>query len=71
MIAIYATDKSTMTGWSFCTPETHRTFDRNDLMAFILSGGFTNTQVVVRSIALAFHISGLLAICHKGPDWHL
>jgi ubiquinone/menaquinone biosynthesis C-methylase UbiE len=71
MIAIYATDKSTMAGWSFCTPETHRTFDRNDLMAFILSGGFTDTEVVVRSLALSFHISALLAICHKGADCHL
>jgi ubiquinone/menaquinone biosynthesis C-methylase UbiE len=71
MIAIYATDKSTMAGWSFCTPETHRTFDRNDLMAFILRGGFTQKEVIVHSVALAFHISGLLAICHKGIDPHL
>jgi ubiquinone/menaquinone biosynthesis C-methylase UbiE len=71
MIAIYATDKSTMAGWRVCTPETHRTFDRNDLMAFILSGGFTHEEVSVRSVALAFNISGLLAICQKGIDSHL
>jgi SAM-dependent methyltransferase len=66
MIALYATDKSTMAGSSFCTPETHRTFDRTDLMAFIVNGGFTHKEVSVRSVALEFHITGLLAICHKG-----
>jgi ubiquinone/menaquinone biosynthesis C-methylase UbiE len=69
-MAIYATDKSTMAGWSFCTPATHRTFDHEDLMTFILSGGFTTEEVAVFPIFLAFRISGLLAICRKGLASH-
>jgi hypothetical protein len=67
-MAIYATDKSTMAGWRFCTPATHRTFDREDLMAFILSGGFTGEEAVVFPISLAFRVSGLLAVCRKGHE---
>jgi SAM-dependent methyltransferase len=68
LMAIYATDKSTMAGWPFCTPETHRIFDHNDLMAFILSSGFTAQEVFLSSIRLAFRVSGLLAICRKGDS---
>jgi ubiquinone/menaquinone biosynthesis C-methylase UbiE len=65
-MAIYATDKATMMNWRFCTPETHRTFDQDNLTAFILSGGFTDEEVAVRLIPLAFRVSGLLAFCRKG-----
>jgi ubiquinone/menaquinone biosynthesis C-methylase UbiE len=69
-MAIYATDKSTMAAWRFCTPATHRTFDHEDLMAFILSGGFTDGEVVVFPISFALRVSGLLAVCRKGHESH-
>ncbi len=65
MMAIYATDKSAMARWKFVSPESHRTFDHNDLVALILSGGFANDEISVAFITLAFRIPGLLAVIRK------
>lgn len=70
MMAIYATDKSAMARWKFSKPETHRVFDRNDLLALILNGGFEKDQVSVCSVTLAFHITGLLAVLRKEQAAH-
>ena len=58
MMAIYATDKSAMARWKFVSAETHRIFDHNDLVALILSGGFSSDEISVVSITLAFRIPG-------------
>lgn len=65
MMAIYATDKSAMANWKFAGIETHRIFDHNDLVALILNGGFSNDEISVESITLAFRIQGLLAVLCK------
>ncbi len=65
MMAIYATDKSAMARWKFVSPESHRIFDHNDLVALILSGGFINDEISVASIPLNFRIPGLLAVIRK------
>jgi len=65
VMAIYATDKSATARWKFVSPETHRIFDHNDLVALILSGGFVNDEISVASITLAFRIPGLLAVIRK------
>jgi ubiquinone/menaquinone biosynthesis C-methylase UbiE len=65
-MAIFATDKSAMENWKFTSRETHRIFDRNDLVTLILRGGFAIEEVSVSSITLAFRVPGLLAILRKG-----
>jgi SAM-dependent methyltransferase len=66
MMAIYATDKSAMARWKFCSPETHRIFDRNELLALIMSAAVANDEVSVISITLAFNVPALLAVLRKG-----
>jgi len=65
LMAIYATDKSAMTRWKFATPETHRIFNQNELVSFVVSGGFANDEISVASITLAFRIRGLIAVLRK------
>jgi ubiquinone/menaquinone biosynthesis C-methylase UbiE len=66
MMAIYATDKSTMERWNFSSPETHSVVNRTDLLALILGGGFSYDDVNVCLVAFPFHIAGLLATARKG-----
>ena len=65
LMAIYATEKSAMARWKFASPETHRTFDQNELVAFVVSGGFANDEISVTSLTLAFRIPGLIAVLRK------
>jgi SAM-dependent methyltransferase len=65
LMAIYATDKSAMARWKFAIPETHRIFNKNELVAFVASGGFANDEISVASIMLAFRIPGLIAVLRK------
>jgi SAM-dependent methyltransferase len=66
MMAIYASNKSTMARWKFPCPETHHLFDEHDLLALILKGAAANDEVSVCSVTLALRIAGLLAILRKG-----
>ena len=65
LMAIYATDKSAMARWKFIGPETHRFFNQNELVAFVVSGGFANDEISMASITLAFRIPGLIAVLRK------
>jgi SAM-dependent methyltransferase len=64
-MAIYATDKSVMARWKFCGPDTHYTFDRDDLMALLRTGGFDDDDVTMRLADIGFGVTGLLALAHK------
>jgi SAM-dependent methyltransferase len=68
VMAIYATDKSTMSRWQFSRSDTHSHFDQDDLRVFVMRGGFCADEVSVRSLTLAFGVKGLLAILRKGQD---
>jgi ubiquinone/menaquinone biosynthesis C-methylase UbiE len=65
LMAIYATDKSAMAQWKIVSPETQRIFNQNELVSFILTGGFANDEISVASITLAFRIPGLIAVLRK------
>jgi SAM-dependent methyltransferase len=65
MMAIYATDKPVMARWRFSGPDTHQTFDRDDLMALLRTGGFDDDEITVRAADVGFGIAGLLALVCK------
>jgi SAM-dependent methyltransferase len=69
LMAIYATDRSTMSRWRFSGPDTHRTFDRNDLSALLRAGGFDDDGITIVRVDAGFGIAGLLALA-RNPIRH-
>ena len=69
VMAIYATDRSTMAHWRFSGPGTHSLFDEGELRAFVMRGGFSADDVTIRGVTLPFGVKGLLAVLRKraGP----
>ncbi|MGO9173652.1 MAG: class I SAM-dependent methyltransferase [Rhodomicrobium sp.] len=65
IMAIYATDRATMSHWKFSGPDTHALYDEAELRALLLNGGFGAEQVMIRPVTLAFGIEGLLALAAK------
>ncbi len=65
LMAVYATDKSTMAHWKFSGPETHALFDEDGLRDFLTRGGFSEEDCSVSEVSLAFGIRGLLAVTRK------
>jgi SAM-dependent methyltransferase len=65
LMSIYATDRSAMARWKIVGPETHRIFNQNELVNFILTGGFAIDEISVASITLAFRIPGIIAVLRK------
>jgi ubiquinone/menaquinone biosynthesis C-methylase UbiE len=65
LMAVYATDKSTMSQWKFSGPDTHALFDEEDLRSLFLRGGFEVEDVSIQTFALALGIKGLLAVAQK------
>jgi SAM-dependent methyltransferase len=64
-MAIYATDKSSMSQWKFAGPETHLLFDRDGLTSLIIRGGFGVDEFFIREIAFAYGVIGLIATLRK------
>jgi ubiquinone/menaquinone biosynthesis C-methylase UbiE len=64
-LAVYATDKKTMSRWPFSGAETHRTFDANELIALLESGGFESSQISVQEVALPFGVRGIIVLADK------
>ena len=64
-IAILATDRSAMERWNFCQSSTHRVFNLDDLLAFIVRGGFAAEEIRISRVTLQFGVPGLLAIGTK------
>jgi ubiquinone/menaquinone biosynthesis C-methylase UbiE len=65
LMAIYATDRATMSHWKFSGPDTHTLYDRAELQGLMLRGGFRAEDVAIRAVPLAFGINGLLALARK------
>ena len=68
VMAVYATHRSTMSGWKFAGPDTHSHFDEDALRGLAVQGGFAADEVSVRDVALPFGIRGLLAILRKSAN---
>jgi ubiquinone/menaquinone biosynthesis C-methylase UbiE len=64
-MAIYATDRATMSHWKFSGPDTHALYNEAELKAFMLRGGFRAEELSIRAVILAFGIRGLLALARK------
>lgn len=62
VMVAFATDRATMAGWKFYSPETHRLFSRDDLKMLFMRGGFSADEITVREVALPLKIKGLLAV---------
>jgi SAM-dependent methyltransferase len=62
---IYVTSRETMTKWPFAGPETHKMYDRNELLDFLVDAGFKPSDVAIEDVRLPFGIKGLLATAVK------
>ncbi|MFG1479993.1 class I SAM-dependent methyltransferase [Xanthobacter sp. V4C-4] len=61
-LALYVTDRATMRHWPFAGPDTHATFDADELGQLLRRGGFPPETVTVREVLLPLGIRGLVAI---------
>ncbi|MFY9641098.1 MAG: class I SAM-dependent methyltransferase [Rhodomicrobium sp.] len=66
LMAVYATDRATMSHWKFSGPDTHALYGEAELHTLILRGGFRAKDISIRRVSLAFGVRGLLALVHKG-----
>jgi len=64
-IAVYATDRSSMSRWPFCKPDTHRIFDRSQVEELLIQGGFARADILLTSCRLALGIEGIIAMARK------
>jgi SAM-dependent methyltransferase len=65
LMALYVTDASVMARWRFSGPDTHRTFDRDDLTALLRTGGFDDDEITMIGVDVGFGITGHLALARK------
>jgi len=64
-MAIYVTDKSSMSRWKFASPATHRLFGRDELAALIRGAEFRDDEVSIREVDVAAGVKGLVATATK------
>jgi SAM-dependent methyltransferase len=62
---IYVTSRETMSKWPFSGPETHRIYDRNQLLDLLEGAGFRRPAIEIRDLQLPLGIKGLMAIAVK------
>jgi SAM-dependent methyltransferase len=62
---VYVTSRETMTKWPFAGPETHKLYDRNELLDLLVDAGFQSLDVAIEDVRLPFGIKGLLATAVK------
>jgi SAM-dependent methyltransferase len=67
VMAIYATDKATMSRWKFSGLDTHSLFDEDELRTLVMRGGFGTDEVSISHVMLAFGVKGLFATLRKCP----
>jgi hypothetical protein len=60
-------DRATLAGWPFAGEDTHRSYDRDELIAAIGGGGFAKDEITVAAVRLPLGVSGLLASVVKQP----
>jgi SAM-dependent methyltransferase len=64
-VAIYVTSRETMSKWPFSGPETHRSFDRNELLDLLEDAGFQRSDIKIKDLQLPLGIKGLVATAVK------
>jgi SAM-dependent methyltransferase len=64
-MVIYVSDRATLAGWPFAGEDTHRSYDRDELIAAIGGGGFAKSEITVATVKLPLGVSGLLATVVK------
>ncbi|WP_143039692.1 MULTISPECIES: class I SAM-dependent methyltransferase [Bradyrhizobium] len=68
---IYLTSRETMAKWPFTGPETHKLYDRCELLDLLVGAGFQPSDIAIEDVRLPFGIMGLLATAAKSwstPD---
>jgi SAM-dependent methyltransferase len=66
-IVIYVTSRETMSKWPFSGPETHRMYDRNELLDLLEGAGFQRSDIKITDLQLPLGIKGLMATAVKSP----
>jgi SAM-dependent methyltransferase len=66
-MVIYVSDRATLANWPFAGEDTHRSYDRDELIAAIGNGGFAKDEITVEPVSLALGVSGLLATVIRRP----
>jgi SAM-dependent methyltransferase len=64
-IVIYVTSSETMTKWPFARLETHKIYDRKELLDLLEGAGFRPADIDIKDLYLPFGIKGLLATAVK------
>jgi ubiquinone/menaquinone biosynthesis C-methylase UbiE len=64
-LVVYVTARETMEKWPFAGPDTHRTYDSNDLRNLLENSGFRRADIRIQTLTLPFGIRGLLATAEK------
>ena len=64
-LVVYVTARETMEKWPFAGPDTHRTFDSNDLRQFLEAAGFRRACIRIQTLTLPLSVRGLLATAEK------
>jgi SAM-dependent methyltransferase len=64
-IVIYVTSRETMIKWPFAGPETHKMYDRRQLLDLLEDAGFRPPDIDIKHLQLPLGIKGLLAIAVK------
>jgi SAM-dependent methyltransferase len=67
-MVVYVTSRDSMRKWPFARPDTHRTFDAQDLTKFLAGGGFRSSDIKLQSVKLSFGIEGLIAVAEKSRE---
>jgi ubiquinone/menaquinone biosynthesis C-methylase UbiE len=66
-VVIYVTSRETMIKWPFASPETHRLYDRDELLDLLQGAGFRRSEITIKDVKLPLGINGLLATAVKCP----
>lgn len=68
LMALYVSDKSTLSRWAFAHAETHRSYTIEELVAVVRCGGFAMHEISVTAVMLPFGISGNILTLEKRHD---
>jgi SAM-dependent methyltransferase len=64
-VVLYVTSRETMSKWPFSGPETHRIYDRSELLDLLEGAGFKRSDININDLKLPLGIKGLLATAAK------
>jgi SAM-dependent methyltransferase len=64
-LVVYVTARETMEKWPFAGPDTHRTYDTNELRHLLENAGFQRAGIRIQILTLPLGIRGLLATAEK------